>query len=156
MSNRTFLHVLLVLTMVWAGLSCFAYLMMGLLMPSMQTIYEQSPGMMPEEFTVMIQRLFEIPRGYYAGAGVLYGLEVLGAALMWRLRWTGFHCYTLARLLLLLLPLLFIGKGFVGVGDIMMALLFIVVYYLLLRQLNAADNQDKPTLPPDGGNMSEQ
>ena len=156
MSNRTFLHVLLVLTMVWAGLSCFAYLMMGLLMPSMQTIYEQSPGMMPEEFTVMIQRLFEIPRGYYAGAGVLYGLEVLGAALMWRLRWTGFHCYTLARLLLLLLPLLFIGKGFVGVGDIMMALLFIVVYYLLLRQLNAADNQDKPTLPPDGGNLSEQ
>ena len=156
MSNRTFLHVLLVLTMVWAGLSCFAYLMMGLLMPSMQTIYEQSPGMMPEEFTVMIQRLFEIPRGYYAGAGVLYGLEVLGAALMWRLRWTGFHCYTLARLLLLLLPLLFIGKGFVGVGDIMMALLFIVVYYLLLRQLNAADNQDKPPLPPDGGNLSEQ
>lgn len=156
MSNRTFLHVLLVLTMVWAGLSCFAYLMMGLLMPSMQTIYEQSPGMMPEEFTVMIQRLFEIPRGYYVGAGVLYGLEVLGAALMWRLRWTGFHCYTLARLLLLLLPLLFIGKGFVGVGDIMMALLFIVVYYLLLRQLNAADNQDKPTLPPDGGNLSEQ
>ena len=156
MSNRTFLHVLLVLTMVWAGLSCFAYLMMGLLMPSMQTIYEQSPGMMPEEFTVMIQRLFEIPRGYYAGAGVLYGLEVLGAALMWRLRWTGFHCYTLARLLLLLLPLLFIGKGFVCVGDIMMALLFIVVYYLLLRQLNAADNQDKPPLPPDGGNLSEQ
>ncbi|MBR4773981.1 MAG: hypothetical protein IK010_06070 [Bacteroidales bacterium] len=150
MSNRTFLHVLLVLTLVWAGLSCFAYLMMGLLMPSMQTIYEQSPSLLPEEFTVMIHRLFEIPRGYYVGAGLLYGLEVLGAAFMWRLRWMGFHCYALARLLLLLLPVLFIGKGFVGVGDIMFALLFIVVYYLLLRQLNAAtDNQDKPTLPPD-------
>lgn len=146
MNNRTLLHVLLVLTMVWAGLSCFAYLMMGLLMPSMRTIYEQTPGMMPEEFTVMIQRLFEIPRGYYVGAGLLYGLEVLGAAFMWRLRWTGFHCYTLARLLLLLLPLLFIGKGFVGVGDIMMALLFIVVYYLLLRQLTA----NSPEPPQEG------
>lgn len=146
MNNRTLLHVLLVLTMVWAGLSCFAYLMMGLLMPSMRTIYEQTPGMMPEEFTVMIQRLFEIPRGYYVGAGLLYGLEVLGAAFMWRLRWTGFHCYTLARLLLLLLPLLFIGKGFVGVGDIMFALLFIVVYYLLLRQLTA----NSPEPPQEG------
>lgn len=146
MNNRTLLHVLLILTMVWAGLSCFAYLMMGLLMPSMRTIYEQTPGMMPEEFTVMIQRLFEIPRGYYVGAGLLYGLEVLGAAFMWRLRWTGFHCYTLARLLLLLLPLLFIGKGFVGVGDMMMALLFIVVYYLLLRQLTA----NSPEPPQEG------
>lgn len=143
MSNRTFLRILLVITMVWAGLSCFAYLMMALMMPAMQTIYEQNPGMMPEEFTVQIKRLFEVPRGYYAGAGLLYGLEVLGAAFMWRLRWTGFHCYTLARLLLLLLPVLFIGKGFLGVGDIMMALLFIAVYYLLLRRLNA-DQQEPP------------
>ena len=156
MSNRTLFRVLLVITMVWAGLSCFAYLMMALMMPSMQTIYEQNPGMMPEEFTVQIKRLFEVPRGYYAGAGLLYALELLGAAFMWRLRWTGFHCYTLARLLLLLLPVLFIGKGFLGVGDIMMALLFIVVYYLLLRQLIASENQDNSALPPSEDGASEQ
>ena len=146
MNNRTLFRVLLVLTMVWAGLSAFAYLMMALMMPSMQAIYEQNPALVPEEFTVMMQRLFEVPRGYYAGAGVLYAVEVLGAAFMWHLRWTGFHCYTIARLLLLLLPLLFIGRGFVGVGDIMFALLFIVVYYLLLRQMKA----DQPEPPQEG------
>lgn len=152
MNNRTLLRVLLVLTMVWAGLSAFAYLMMALMMPTMQTIYEQNPTLMPEQFAVMMQRLFEVPRIYYAGAGLLYVLEVVGAAFMWRLRWTGFHCYTLARLLLLLLPAIFIGKGYVGVGDIMMALLFIAIYYLLLRRLivkqTPPDELQPPSIPP--------
>ena len=143
MSRRTLFRILLVLTMVWAGLSAFAYLMMALMMPSMQSIYEQTPSLLPEEFSVMMQRLFEVPRGYYAGAGLLYLLEVLGAAYMWRLRWPGFHCYTLARLLLLLLPALFLGRGFVGIGDIMFALLFIALYYMLMRQLIA----DQPNNP---------
>ena len=152
MSNKTLLHVLLVLTMVWAGLSAFAYLMMAAMMPSMQTIYEQNPTLLPEQFSIMMQQLFEVPRIYYAGAGLLYVLEVVGAAFMWRLRWTGFHCYTLARLLLLLLPAIFIGKGYVGVGDIMMALLFIAIYYLLLRRLivkqTPTDEPQPPSIPP--------
>lgn len=149
MSNKTFLHILLVITLIWAGLSCFCYLMMSLLMPTMQDLYNQNPTMLPSQFAVETERLFEVPRGYYAGAGLLYGLEVLGAVFMWRLRWTGFHCYTLARLLLLLLPALFLGKGFVGVGDIMMALLFVTVYYLLLRRLIADQTEppDNPQLP---------
>ena len=87
-----------------------------------------------------------LPRGYFLGAGLLYLLELLGAIFMWRLRWTGFHCYTLARLLLLLLPLLFLGRDFVGIGDIMMALLFVGIYYLLMRQLKA----DQPEPPQEG------
>jgi len=154
MSNRTLFHVLLVLTMIWAGLSCFSYLVMSLMMPSVQALYEQNPTVLPGEFSVMMQRLLEVPRGYYAGAGLLYALEVVGAAIMWKLRWTGFHCYTLARLLLLLLPALFIGKAFVGVGDIMMALLFITVYYLLMRQL-VAQQQDTPAAPTDEGGTPE-
>ena len=146
MNNKTLFHILLVLTLIWAGLSSLSYLMMALLLPQMESIYSQSPTLLPEEFTVMVQRLFEVPRTYYAGAGLLYLLEVVGAAVMWRLRWTGFHCYALARLLLLLLPALFLGREFVGVGDIMMALLFIGIYYLLLRRL-IADRQEPPADP---------
>ena len=82
MSNRTLFHVLLVLTMIWAGLSCFSYLVMSLMMPSVQALYEQNPTVQPGEFSVMMQRLLEVPRGYYAGAGLLYALEVVGAAIM--------------------------------------------------------------------------
>ena len=143
MQQKTLFHILLVITFIFAGLSAFSYLMTALLLPTMQQIYADNPTMLPEQFSVMMQQMLDTPRGFFLGAGLLYVLEVLGAALMWRLRWSGFHCYTLARLLLLLLPALFLGRGFVGIGDIMMALLFVAVYYMLMRQLTAA-----PPEPP--------
>ena len=149
MQRKTLFHILLVITFIFAGLSAFAYLVTAATLPQMKDIYDQSPTLLPEQFGVMMQQLLETPRGYFLGAGVLYLLEVLGAALMWRLRWSGFHCYTLARLLLLLLPLLFLGRGFVGIGDIMMALLFIAVYFLLMRQLSANEPPQQPDLPQE-------
>jgi len=148
MNNKTLFHILLVLTFFFAGLSAFSYLMMALMLPTVQQFYADNPTVLPEQFSVMMQQMLDTPRGYYAGAGLLYLLEVLGAALMWRLRWPGFHCYTLARLLLLLLPLLFLGRGFVGIGDIMMALLFVAVYYLLMRRLTAEAEPPTDLQPP--------
>lgn len=149
MNNKTLFRILLVITFIFAGLSAFSYLMTSLMLPTMQQIYADNPGLLPEQFSVMMQQLMETPRGYFLGAGLLYVLEVLGAALMWRLRWPGFHCYALARLLLLLLPLLFLGRGFVGIGDIMFALLFIAVYYMLMRQLTANEPPQQPDLPQE-------
>ena len=131
--------------MIWAGLSCMSYLMMGTMMPAFERYYSTHPGLLPEQFYTMMEQLFEVPRSYYVGCGLLYALELLGAVLMWNLRRSGFHCYTLARLLLLLLPLLFLGRGAVALGDIMFALLFILVYYLLLRQLGVfGGKEDDP------------
>ncbi len=151
MQQKTLFRILLVITFIFAGLSAFSYLVTAAMLPSMQQIYADNPTMLPEQFSVMMQQLMDTPRGYFLGAGMLYVLEVLGAALMWRLRWTGFHCYTLARLLLLLLPLLFLGRGFVGIGDVMMALLFVAVYYMLMRQLTAQEPQQPqdPQLPQE-------
>ena len=146
MQQKTLFHILLVITFIFAGLSAFSYLMTALLLPTMQQIYADNPTLLPEQFSVMMQQMLDTPRGFFLGAGLLYVLEVLGAALMWRLRWSGFHCYTLSRLLLLLLPALFLGRGFVGIGDIMMAILFVAVYYRLRRQLTAA-----PPEPPQEG-----
>ncbi len=134
MNNKTTLHILLVLTMIWAGLSFFSYIMMGLMLPTFQEYYSVHPDVLPEQFHVMMERMFEVPKSYYPVCGLLYALEVTGAVLMWNLRRSGFHSYALARLLLLLLPLLFLGRGSVAIGDVMFALLFILVYYLLLRQ----------------------
>ena len=145
MQQKTLFHILLVITFFFAGLSAFSYLMTALLLPTMQQLYANNPSVLPEQFSIMMQQMLDTPRGYFLGAGLLYTLEVLGAALMWRLRWTGFHCYALARLLLLLLPLLFLGRGFVGVGDIMFALLFIAVYYMIMRRLT----EEQPNPPEE-------
>ena len=134
MNNKVTLHILLVLSMIWAGLSCFSYIMMGIMMPTLQSYYSAHPDVLPEEFYTMMEQMFEIPQTYYVVCGLLFALELIGAVLMWNLRRSGFHCYALARLLLLLLPLLFIGRGAVALGNVMFAILFIFVYYLLLRQ----------------------
>ena len=149
MKNTTLFRILLVITYISAGLSAFSYLVTALMLSTMQQIYTDNPTLLPEQFSVMMQQILDTPRGYFLGAGLLYLLELLGAVLMWRLRWPGFHCYTLARLLLLLLPLLFLGRGFVGIGDIMMALLFVGTYFLLMRQLTADEPPQQPDLPQE-------
>ena len=151
MQPKKFFHILLVITFISAGLSAFSYLVTAAILPSMQQIYSNNPTMLPEQFSVMMEQMLDTPRGYFLGAGLLYLLELLGAVLMWRLRWPGFHCYTLARLLLLLLPALFLGRGFVGVGDIMFALLFVGVYLMLMRRLTA--EQPEPPEPPEEENQ---
>ena len=134
-SNHTLLHILLVITFISAGLSAVVYLMMGAMLPMVQNYYAANPSVLPEQFSTVMERMMEVPQTYYIGCSLLYALEVLGAAFMWNLRQSGFHCYVMARLLLLIIPMLFLGRGFVGIGDIMFAILFILIYWSLLRQL---------------------
>lgn len=142
-SNRTLLHILLVITFIFAGLSTVVYLMMGAMLPMVQNYYAANPSVLPEQFGAAMERMLEVPRTYYIGCAMLYALEVLGAAFMWTLRPAGFHCYTLARLLLIIVPLLFLGRGFVGIGDVMFAILFIFIYWSLLRQLGAFSKKEE-------------
>lgn len=141
-NNRILLRILLVITFISAGLSALVYLIMGATLPTVKEYYAANPSLLPEQFATFMQRMLEVPQTYYVGCGILYAVEVLGGAFMWTLRPAGFHCYTLARLLLLVMPLLFLGRGFVSIGDIMFAVLFIFVYWSLLRQLGAFAKKD--------------
>lgn len=141
MKSRTFLHVLLVLTFIFAGVSCFSFLMVGFTQPWLVDFYAANRSMLPEEVYTAVQTMLERPRGFFFALSLLYALEVTGGVLMWNLRPSGWHCYILARLMLILVPLLFIGKGAMGIGDIMMAALFIFVYWHLLKQLGAFENK---------------
>ena len=152
-NNRTLLRILLVITFISAGLSTLVYLTMGIMLPTVQEYYAANPTVLPEQFATAMQRMFEVSQTYYIGCSLLYAAEVLGAAFMWNLRAAGFHCYTLARLLLLVMPLLFLGRGFVSIGDIMFAVLFIFIYWSLLRQMGAFEKKDDST-PTDNTDVA--
>ena len=145
-NNLTTLHLLLVLTYITAGLNLFSYAITSLMMPTFKEMVETTPNLFPEQMKTMVDTFLSMPRGYFAIAALLYALELVGGILMWRLRRSGFHCYTLARLLLLLVPLLFIGREFLALGDVMFAVLFITAYWLILRSLGVfGGNQDNST-----------
>ena len=133
--HQTTLRILLVLSLVNAVVSAVAYLGMALLLPSMGRMVEANSALFPAEFAVMWERMAAVPRPLYAAQSALYILSFSGCILMWNLRRSGFHAYAIAQLLLLLLPLLFLGKAYLGLGDLMFTALFLTVYYLLLRQL---------------------
>ncbi len=155
MNHKATLHFLLVLTFLTAGLNIFAYGMTALMLPQMQQMVNDVPGIVPEAMRTYMDTFLSMPRLYFLGATLLYGLELLGGIRMWQLKAAGFHCYTLARLLLLLVPVLFLGKEFLQLGDVMFAALFILAYWLVLKQLGVfggkpdTDGDNTPTLPSD-------
>ncbi len=109
--------------------------MTGLTLPFLKTMYESGSMTFPSEMTVFVEQLFETPRSFFLCSALLYGLSLAGVILMWNLRKSGFHLYTLAQLLILLVTLLFLGRERVPLGDIMFTLLFITYYYVALRNL---------------------
>ena len=112
-------------------------------LPDVRTIMQGSMQMMPEMFQDTYEMMLAIPVAYYAASAILFALALAGAVLMWRLRGMGFHYYTIAKLLLIGTPLVFIGRQYLNIGDLMMSVLFIVFYYLTLRSLEVFSNHKK-------------
>lgn len=137
MTPRTMLRILLVITFMFAGLSALSYLMMAVMGDALATYYENQRDLFPAEIYTAMERLFTVPRSFFALSSLLYLVEVVGGVYMWKERSIGFHLYTLARLVLLLLPPLFLGGGAIGIGDVMFALLYIGIYFFLLKRLGA-------------------
>ena len=133
MNNRLTLRILLVFSMIGGLASAFSYFMMAAFMPHIERLVESQPALLPDQMHVMWERMAAIPRPFYAALGALNLLSLVCCILMWNLRRSGFHTYTIAQLLLLLLPLLFLGKAYLGLGDIMFTALFLLIYYLLMR-----------------------
>ena len=141
------LRILLVLSIIYGAMMFFSGLTMAVALPSLDTLYRANPSLLPDTLFTMWERMAAVPRLLYAGMAALSLMSVVGCVLMWNIRRSGFHFYAIAQLLMLVLPLLFLGTGYLGLGDVMFTALFLLVYYLQLKGLGAFDNDD-PTPEP--------
>ena len=154
-TNFKALHVLLILSFVYTGMWILCHFLLGLTGPDMRATMIEVYRTMAENnekysaFAIMCEQLFAVPQWYYIICGLLDAISFGGLMLMWRIRKNGFHCYTLAKLMLMLMPLLFLDRSYVGFGAIMMAVLFIVYYFFLMKALGAfgtpTNQSDTPT-----------
>ena len=144
-SIRT-LHILLIISFIYTGMWTLCHFMLGFTGPeTRQTMLEVYQSMAEENesfsaYAIFCEKLFAIPQWYFIICGLLDAISFAGLMLMWRLRKNGFHCYALSKLLLMLMPLLFLDRSYVGLGDMMMAVLFIVYYFFLMKNLGAFGN----------------
>lgn len=132
----------LILSMIGSGWSILANMISGLSYSIVSTMMESNDGKLPDELTNLYSEIgnvdptimnemflmfLNIPQYHYFLIALFSALSFTGIILMWKMRKTGFHFYTLAQLMILLLTAI-LGKAYIGVGDIMMTLLFIAFY----------------------------
>jgi hypothetical protein len=140
--SKVGLCILLVMSIIYGSVMFLSSFSMAVSLPTLNKIYTANRSLMPDEMFTAWERMASIPQPFYAGMAVLGLLSVVGCVLMWNLRRSGYHCYAIAQLMMLVLPLLFLGKGFLGIGDVMFTALFLFIYYLQLKRLDVFTPQE--------------
>lgn len=139
--RSSFLTFLCVLTFIGSGFSFLSYVSVGMSFGTFrQLIFETdtyeayfsaAPGMRSS-----VEIMFALPRWYFFLNGLLYAASFAGAILMWRLRRVGFHVYTIAQCLLILLGMLVVPGTGVPYGSILWTGLFVAGYASNLKHMN--------------------
>ena len=119
----TLLTVLCILTFIGSGISTFSFfavsVMYDLFMQQLAVLYAN----MPEA-----NFLLEAPRDFFVVSTILSALSVAGALFMWNLRKIGFHIYTAAQLINLVIPMIYFGGETNPLLNIMVTALFVYLY----------------------------
>lgn len=122
--------VLCVLTFIGSGMGVFSFLILSLFYKSLSLYLNESTMTMPE-----MEVLLNAGIGFFVLSFVCYAVSLFGAIKMWQLKKIGFHLYTIAQLLLLLIPMIFIGKEIFSFVGLFFTLLFVGLYGINLKHM---------------------
>lgn len=135
----SFLSVLCVLTFIGSGCSLLSNFCMGLSFDMLRTMLQEDAfasywAMMPE-MQANMERMFEVPRYYYFLAGILYSVSLAGAVMMWSLKRKGFHFYTIAQCMVILLEMLLVPATGLPWSALVWTGLFVALYGVHLKYM---------------------
>ncbi len=123
------LRLLCVLTFIWSGLGVFQNLTYTIFLDPIRELIPQIE--MPKEYEVMkdgVIKLISAGRLFFFLGLILNISSLIGAAMMLKMKKSGFHFYAIAQILLLMLPMIFIkGVGFASF-EFLITAVFIAMY----------------------------
>lgn len=137
------LTLLCVLTFIGSGFSALSQFMLWVMFPALQDLF--AGGAFDSYFSMVpyaresMEQLLSSWRHYYALLFLLYGASLAGAVLMWKLRRNGFHVYTIAQCLLLIVSVLMAPEAGFPWGSLVWTALFVGMYAVHLRYLHAKE-----------------
>ncbi|MGE5393595.1 MAG: hypothetical protein ACM3P1_02570 [Candidatus Saccharibacteria bacterium] len=73
---------------------------------------------------------------YFASLMAAYALSLAGVIKLYRMQRSGLYFYLMAQLMILILPLIWMGPGVLSITNIIFALLFSGIYLYYFRLLN--------------------
>lgn len=134
-----FLTLLCVLTFIGSGFSAFSQFVIWAMLPQLKEML--AVGGFDSYFAVVpmaresMEQVLSCWRHYYLLLGFLYVVSLVGAVFMWRLRRNGFHIYTIAQCLVLIVGMVMNqGTGFAW-GAFFWTALFVGLYATQLKSM---------------------
>lgn len=137
----TVLCVLSFINAVWNALSNFISFVFYDTFSSLMTQMRNGEGMfaemaeqMGDSWEMMTEAsalAFSVGKSYYFLEMALFIMSFVGVMMMWKLQKRGFHVYTIAQILMLIVTSVFVTSKVGGFpfGQIFWALLFVMMYY---------------------------
>ncbi len=89
-----------------------------------------------------IELLLEVDPTYFLIQALLFAFSVTGAVLMWKLKKAGFHIYTVAQLLLLIIGKIYIPALPFPMIPLLIVLTFVTLYARNLRYMNPVNQYE--------------
>lgn len=135
----SFLSVLCVLTFIGSGCSLLSNFSIGLSVNMLRDMVQN--GAFASYFDVMpdmqasMERLLDLPRYYYFLTGLFYAVSLTGAIMMWNLKRRGFHFYTIAQCMVILLEMLLVSGTGLPWAALVWTGLFVALYGIHLKYM---------------------
>lgn len=132
------LQVLCILTFIGSGLSLLSNLTMFMLIDMINELYNDGSfsiwldGMNAEAFEILIS----VDRSFFLAQAVVYIISIVGAYQMWNLKKIGFHFYTIAQILLVILSRVYMPQLPFPLFEVMISLVFITFYARNLKLMS--------------------
>lgn len=132
------LKILCILTFVGSGLSLVSNTLMFLTIDVIRTYYENGnfdflSGTMNLE---ALELLISVKQSYFLVQAIVFAVSIYGAYLMWNLKKIGFHIYTIAQIMIIILTQVYMPELPFPLFEIMISLVFITFYARNLKLMS--------------------
>jgi hypothetical protein len=131
------LTLICILTFIFSGLSFISWLFCSVYYYYLPDLVKSLPfknaiaGI--EGMAEFMKVMTETSIWYFIFNTILFGMSLAGAILMFRLKKNGFHLYTVAQILLLILPLIYLAGYKTEFTSTAITASFIFLYFTYLR-----------------------
>lgn len=127
------LKLLCILTFVGSGLSMFSNVALFSVIGQVREMFAEDPIYTVLGVEMNMSIFLNVNSWFFFIQAVLYSLSFSGAWQMWKLNKIGFHIYSVAQILLLIVPKLFISDMPFPAMDLVLTGSFIYFYYLNVK-----------------------
>jgi len=133
------LSFLSILSFIGGGLSILSNLILWLLFDDIKNIFKDGAAQKILGTDIDMGFLLDMNPNFFLWQILFYSISVYGVYLMWNLQMRGFHFYSIAQVLILILPEVYLPFMPFPFFEIALTVVFILLYYKNLKEIGKSE-----------------